>query len=178
WRRLALTTASALSAVGRTPLTRAELMDFPPVTINPVGSGRVAYIPCNVFSFFSQTRNPMVRVFLGGVVRALKPAFAINVQAPPTVDVLQRMKDNSVLVHLANRQEGVLSAMNPLGNPSPVGPVLVSAIVPAKPSEVRVLFQEGESQYSIKDNPDGKGFIVTVAVPQVDINCTVVISFS
>ena len=119
----------------------------------------------------------MLRVFIGGIVRAMKPLFKINVQAPPTVDVIQRMKENSVLVHLANRQEGIMSAANPLGNPSPVGPVMVYIVAPQRPSKVQVLFQEGQSSYTVTDPPEGQGSIIKVAVPQVDIHCTVVVSF-
>ncbi len=174
WRKLELTTAQAFSSLGKTPLTRAELCDFPPVTINQVGKGRVAYVPFDVFAAFNRLRYPMIRVFIGAVVRALHPPFAVKVQAPPTVDVVTRQKDNMVLVHLLNRLEGTLSAANPLGNPPPAEPVVVTAMMPQKPSEVHVLYQEGSSQYSVVENPDNLGYTVKVIVPQVDIHAVVV----
>jgi len=173
WRKLEPVTAQAAGSLGRTPLTRAEMLNFPPVTINQVGQGRVAYIPFDVFAAFSRTRYPMVRVFIGAVVRALRPPFPISVQGTPMLDVVTRVQENMVLVHLANRTEGILSAANPLGNPPPVGPVIVTALTPRKPRGVHVLFQEGSSQYTELENADG-GYTVKVAVPQVDIHATVV----
>mgnify|MGYP003734297925 FL=1 len=177
WRKLAPTTAEGLSAVGRTPLTNAEMTDFPPVVINKVGKGKVAYIPCDLFKAFELTRYQMIRVFIGAVVRALKPPIAINVVAPPKVDVTQRLKDNKVLVHLLNRQEGYISPANPDGNPTPAGPVVISAIMPNKPSAVQVLFVEGTTSYTVNDTEDGTGTVVRLVVPEVPVHCTAVLTF-
>lgn len=174
WRKLAPTTARAFSSLGRTPLTRAELLDFPPVIINQYGAGQVAYIPCDLFSYFDRTRYPMVRVFVGAVIRALQPPVAIRVQAPPMVDVIQRVQGGAILIHLCNRTEGVMSAGNPLGMPPPAGPIVINAVLPSKPSEVRVLYQEGQGQYSMTENEQGKT-VVRMIVPPVEIHATVVL---
>jgi hypothetical protein len=176
WRSLQPTTAAAFSSVGRTPLVNAELMPFPPVTVNQVGSGKVAYVPFELFHFYSRTRYPLVRVFVGAVVRALNAVFPITVQAPPSVDVVQRHKGNAVLIHLLNRNEGMLSSANPQGEPPPAGPIVVTAELPTKPSEVKVLYEQGKAQWTITDNTDTKGVTVKVIIPQISIHATVVIT--
>ncbi|MHB1356281.1 MAG: hypothetical protein ACYCZF_09930, partial [Anaerolineae bacterium] len=176
WRSLLPTGAEAFSSIGRTPLVGAELMPFPPVTVNTVGKGKVAYVPFELFHYFSRTRYPMVRVFIGAVVRALNPAFPITVQAPPTVDVVQRFKGNSILIHLINRNEGLLSSANPQGEPAPSGPIVVTVLLPDKPSEVQVLYEQGNGQWTVADNATTKGAIVKVLVPQVSIHATVVLT--
>lgn len=176
WRSLQPTSAEAFSSIGRTPLVNAELLSFPPVTVNKVGSGKVAYVPFDLFHFYSRTRYPLVRVFVGAVVRALNAVFPITVQAPPSVDVVQRHKGNAVLIHLLNRNEGMLSSANPQGEPPPAGPIVVTAELPVKPSEVRILFEQGKSQWTVTDNPVTKGVTIKVFIPQISIHATVVMT--
>jgi hypothetical protein len=176
WRSLLPTTAEAFSSVGRTPLVGAEMMAFPPVIVNQVGNGKVAYVPFDLFHYFSRTRYPMVRVFVGAVVRALSPVFPITVQAPPSVDVVQRFKGDAILVHLINRNEGLLSSNNPQGVPPASGPIIVTALLHDKPSDVKVMFEEGNAQWTVTESAGSKAAMVKVYIPQVSIHATVVIS--
>jgi hypothetical protein len=176
WRSLVPTTAAAFSSVGRTPLANAELMPFPPVVLNKVGDGVVAYMPFDLFHFFSRTRYPMVRVLIEAIVRALDSDFPITVQAPPMVDVVLRRQGATILVHLTNRNEGLLSAANPHGEPPPAGPIIVTLHLPSSPSDIRVMFEQGKNETTVTDNAVNKGVTVKVLIPQVTIHKTVAIS--
>ena len=90
WRLVETGKAESLATLGTTPLRDEQLLPNPAATLNRVGRGAVAYIPCNVFREFTASRYPPLRVFLHDVLRALAGPMEIEVGAPTCVDVVLR----------------------------------------------------------------------------------------
>ncbi len=103
WRLIDLGGAKSLGLLGTTPLRDERLLPHPAATLNRVGRGAVGYVPCNVFRYFAASRYPLLRVFLGDVMRALAGRMEIEVEAPTYVDVVLRRQGSRRIVHLVNR---------------------------------------------------------------------------
>ena len=63
WRLAESAKARVLATIGATPLRDEQLLPHPAATLNRVGKGAVAYIPCNVFRDFHTSRY-LILLFL------------------------------------------------------------------------------------------------------------------
>ena len=149
WRLVKARGAKAIGRLGKTALLDDRLIPHPAATINKVGKGMVAYLPFDAFRFFDRCRYPMLRVFVGDVVRALKPGFSVRVSAPTCVDVILRKKGNRTLVHLINRASGIPNRPNDgtIDEIPRVGPVKVEVDVSKKPRQVALAFENGPMRW-------------------------------
>jgi hypothetical protein len=79
WRLIEAATAKPLGTIGLTPLRGKQLLPHPAASLNRVGKGAIAYIPCNVFRDFQISRYPLTRVFIQDVMCALAGRLEIEV---------------------------------------------------------------------------------------------------
>ena len=172
WRLLEPATAQGIGTLGRTSLLDEQLLPYPAATLNRVGRGRVAYMPCDLFSFLRTNRYPLARCFVGEIVNALRPRLAISVKAPLCVDVILRHKAGQKLVHLVSRSSGTPGS--PMVEEIPaVGPVQVEMELMAEPRRVRLAFEKGELSWEYR--PGKRAGKLVAVVPQVRIHCVVVV---
>jgi hypothetical protein len=175
WRLVDPGGAKSLSLLGTTPLRDERLLPHSAATLNSVGRGAVAYVPCNVFRYFAASRYPLLRVFLGDVMRALAGRMEIEVEGPTYVDVVLRRQGTKRIVHLVNRSSGLPSLPNSgvIDEIPPVGPVTVRVNLPKKPKKVFLAFEDAAIQWAYADGE--KGGQLTVTVPAVRIHAGVVV---
>lgn len=172
WRLLEPTTARGLGVIGETQLTNEQLLPHAAATLQRVGKGAVAYIPCGVFRDFTRSRYPMTRTFIHDVMRALAgKSLHINVQAPVCVDVVLRRKGNKSLVHLINRSSGIPNLPNNgvIDDIPPTGPVTITMKLPEPPKKVSLAFEKTPLQWKYADGR------LTVEVAAVHIHAAVVV---
>jgi len=127
WRNVIPTTAKGYSPL-TTTLFEEDKTPYFAYTVNRVGKGKVAYIPCDITAYYYKTRYPLVRQFFAEVVDTVKPKFEIAVNAPACVEVIFRQKDGKKYIHLINRASGMPEFENIRGTdqiPS-VGPVNIA----------------------------------------------------
>jgi hypothetical protein len=146
WRLGTVTTAKAVSSLGRGCLLEDCLLPHPSAVINQVGQGQVAYVPADVFRDFFHNRYPLTRCFIGALADRLLPNPDIRVQAPACVDVTLRRRADTHLVHLVNRASGVPNSPNngAIDAIPAVGPVTVRMRLKAKPRQVSWALENGE----------------------------------
>lgn len=79
--------------------TRAE--GRPAATAGPYGQGEIILVPGPLGANYAATHAAPLRAFLGSLIA---PRFhpKVEVQAPPTVEVVLRRKGDQILVHLLN----------------------------------------------------------------------------
>jgi hypothetical protein len=175
WLLAETTTAKSLAPLGLTPLSGEQLLPHPAATLNRVGKGRVAWIPGSIFRDFARSRYPLVRAFIGSVVRALAGRLDIEVRAPACIDVILRRKGERRIVHLVNRSSGLPNLPNSgvIDEIPPVGPVLILMGCARKPRKVRMAFEEGrlKSAYT----PGANGGRLRLVIPSVRIHAAVVV---
>jgi hypothetical protein len=145
WRLVETTDAEGLGQLGTTLFPDEQLLPNPAATLNRVGRGAVAYIPCDVFRYFTGNRYPPVRVFIHDVLRALAGRMEIEVAAPTCVDVVLRRQGAKRIVHLINRSSGIPNLPNSVAiDEIPrVGPVTLTMDLPRQPRSVYLAFEEG-----------------------------------
>ncbi len=175
WRLMDLGGAKSLGLLGTTPLRDERLLPNPAATLNRVGRGAVAYVPCNIFRYFAASRYPLVRAFLGDVMRALAGRLEIEVEAPTYVDAVFRRQGTKRMVHLVNRSSGLPSLPNSgvIDEIPPVGPVTVRMSLPKKPEKVFLAFEDVPVKWAYTNGE--KGGQLTVTVPAVHIHAAVVV---
>jgi hypothetical protein len=146
WRLVKPRAAKPFGTLGRTPLLDERLLSSPAATINKVGKGAVAYVPFDVFRFFSGAHYPMVRRFVGELTRALAGRLDVQVEAPTCVDVVLRRKAGKTIVHLINRASGIANRPNDgaVDEIPTVGPVTVELRLPKRPASVERAFEDGD----------------------------------
>ena len=188
WQLLNPSTARELGRLGTTPLLDARLQPHPAATLNRVGQGAVAYIPCDIFRFFRRHRHPLACAFIGEVVGALAGRLAIRVSGPAGVDVVLRRQGKKSLVHLINTTGGApnrphdgiegIPAIAPIeaeiyDEVLPVGPIKVKIQVKKKPKRVGLAFEKGTLKWKYRAGQ--KGGQVTARIEQVHIHAALVI---
>ena len=171
WRLVEPTTGRAIAPLYRTPLLEEGPLEYPAAVVNAVGKGRVAYVPCDFFRFYIQEKAPLLRAFLNGVVAALGPDFAIQVDAPIAVDAVLRRKGGSSVIHLINRGQGQPGGWNSAGVEAvpPVGPVTVTMRLDRAPAKVYLAFEDAALEWTYE------GGALTVSVPSVRMHSAVVV---
>ena len=175
WRLIETTSARSLGPIGTTPLRDDHLLPHPAATLNRVGRGAVAYVPCNVFRDFTASRYPLARVFIHDVLRALAGPMEIEVNAPACVDVVLRRQGARAIVHLINRSSGIPSLPNSgvIDEIQPAGPVTITMSLPGKPKNVHLAFEDAAVKWACKDGP--KGGQLSVDVAAVHIHAAVIV---
>jgi hypothetical protein len=175
WRLVEPATAKSLATIGVTPLRDEQLLPHPAATLNRVGKGAVAYIPCNVFRDFNRSRYPLTRVFVHAVMRALAGRLEIGVKAPSCVDVVLRRKGDKKIVHLINRSSGIPNLPNSgvIDEIPSVGPATITLKLSGKPRNVRLAFEKAAIKW--KYVAGRKGGILRVDVPLVHIHAAMVV---
>ncbi len=171
WRLLGAGSAKSLAPVGRTLLRDEELLPHPAATLNRVGKGSVAYIPCDVFREFTRSRYPLTREFVRDVMRALYGKPDIKVDAHACVDVVLRRKGAMDIVHLINRNPGLPTPPSSGGVEEipPVGPITISMKMDRKPRKVELAFEKGKLTWKY-----GAGWL-KVEIPSVHIHAAAVV---
>ena len=175
WRLAESAKARVLATIGATPLRDEQLLPHPAATLNRVGKGAVAYIPCNVFRDFHTSRYPFTRAFVHGVMRALTGRLEIEAKAPACIDVLLRRKGKKKIIHLINRSSGIPNLPNSgvIDEIPSVGPVAITLRDCGKPRKVRLAFEEAAIRW--KYVPGRQGGVLKVDVPDVHIHAAVVV---
>ncbi len=175
WRRVETTTARGHGQIGLTPLADERLLPHPAFTVNRVGRGAVAYVPCSVFRDFGHNRYPLTRQFIGGVVKALAPRLDVSVEAPACIDVALRRKGKRRIVHLINRSSGIPNQPNngAIDQIPNVGPVRVRMRLPRAPRGVRLAYESGKPEWSFTPRRDGG--VLDVRLASVRIHAALVI---
>jgi len=175
WRLVETATAKSLGAIGVTPLRGEQLLPHPAATLNRVGKGAVAYIPCSVFRDFNRSRYPLTRIFVNAVMRALAGRLEIEQKAPSCVDVVLRRKGGKKIVHLINRSSGIPNLPNSgvIDEIPSVGPATITLKLSGKPRKVRLAFEKAAIRW--KYVAGRKGGLLSVYVPTVHIHAAVVV---
>lgn len=171
WRFVEPTTAQPHSTLGTSPLLDERLLPYPAATINAVGSGRVAYIPFNIFEFFAHAHYPMAREFIGEIAQKLAGRLPIRVNAPRAVDVVLRKKDGKTIVHFINRTSGVSNQPRDgaIDEIPFVGPITLQMDLESAPESVQLAFENGAfiSSYD--------GYTLTATLDRLHIHAAVVV---
>jgi len=175
WRLIDGTTARSLGRIGKTPLREDQLLPHPAATLNRVGRGAVAYIPCNLFRDFAASRYPLARVFIHDVLRALAGSMEIEVKAPSYIDVVLRRRGATRIVHLINRSSGLPSLPNSgvIDEIPPVGPITITVSLPRKPKNVSLAFEDAAVKWAYQGGEKGGQLKVDLAA--VHIHAAVVV---
>ena len=175
WRLAEIATAKSLATIGATPLLGEQILAHPAATLNKVGKGAVAYIPCDIFRDFNASRYPLTRIFVHGVMRALAGRLDIEVKAPACVDVVLRRKGGKQIIHLVNRSSGIPNLPNSgvIDEIPSVGPATITLKLPGKPRKVRLAFEKTTIRW--KYIAGHKGGTLRVDLPFVHIHAAVVV---
>jgi len=175
WRLVETAEAKGLGTLGTTVFRDEQLLPNPAATLHRVGSGAVAYIPCDIFREFAANRYPLVRTFIHDVLRALAGKMEIEVDAPTCVDVVLRRKDAKRMVHLINRASGIPNLPNSpvIDEIPPVGPVTMTMSLPRKPKNVSLAFEEATLRWGYASGQNAQQLKIEVAA--VHIHAAVVV---
>lgn len=129
------------------------------------GKGKVAAVYGPICINFLRTHHPYLRKFIGDTARELFTNPAVEVDAPPCVEVaLRTTKDGKLSVHLLNTsnmqesEDRITFDFIP-----PVGPIEVRLKVAEKPEKVEWVPDGGCIKWSWDDG------ILTAQIPKLDI---------
>ena len=164
WRLVETTTAQSLASLAESPLLDAQLLSNPAAIVNPVGRGRVAYVPFDIFREFDRTHYPLVREFIHEVIRSLGGPLDISVEAPVYVDVILRQRKNRKIIHLINQADGQK------GEIPKVGPIFISAKIPQPVGNISLKFEDATLDWKIT----GQGTL-EILINRLHIHSAVVI---
>jgi hypothetical protein len=167
WRQVEPTTAKGIKPVTTTLFDEDETPYFG-ATINQIGKGSVAYIPCDIMTYYYNSRYTPVRKFIADVIAALDPEFPVHIQAPVAIEPVLRSKNGKKYIHLINRASGIPVFENVRGSDEvpPVGPISIQMECSESPKTVRLHFESG----SVDWNYDKNAGRLTVRIPSVQIH--------
>ncbi|MCE5258753.1 MAG: hypothetical protein LLG44_06775 [Chloroflexi bacterium] len=129
WRHIAPTTSRMLAQLMTSPLVDDRVLPYAAAVVHGYGSGKVGYIPGDVFRMYDKERRPLLRAFISDLIAALNPPFTVRADAPASVDAVLRATEDELQVHLLNKAE------------QPSGPIKVT-IQCAEPSTVELMFED------------------------------------
>jgi hypothetical protein len=169
WREVKPTTAKGFAPL-TTTLFDEDKTDYFAATINRVGNGAVAYIPCDVMTYYYNCRYSTLRSFAAEVVAKLAPDFSYEIQAPAAVETVLRRKGDARYVHMLNRASGMPVFENIMGaqQPPASGPVSIKIRLDKRPESVRLLFESGNMQWEYTN--EGESGILSALIPSVYIH--------
>ncbi len=148
-----------------------DVTDQAVVTKRGVGKGAIVGIHGPIFRDYVLGHYPLLREFIGVLVKNLGIPWEVTVDAPPHLEQIVRVKNGKLLVNLINRGAGetfspsrsVLEELPPIEN------VTVHIRRARRPKFVRVVPNDSNIMWSY-----AKGS-VTVKVPRVAIHQVVVV---
>ena len=175
WRLVDVGKAESLGKLGTSLFPGEQLLPNPSATLNRLGRGAVAYVPCDIFREFASNRYQPVRVFIHEVLQALAGEMEIEVHAPTCVDVVLRRTGVKRMVHLINRSSGIpnLPTSVVIDEIPPVGPVAIRMSLARKPKGVRLAFEDRAVNWDYASGQDGGQ--LKIDVPAVQIHAAIVI---
>jgi hypothetical protein len=167
WRDVLPTTARGIAPVTTTLFDEDEAPYFG-ATINQIGKGAVAYIPCDIMTYYYNSRYTPVRTFIADVIAALDPEFPVHIQAPAAIEPVLRSKNGKQYIHLINRASGIPVFENVRGSDGvpPVGPISIQMECSEAPKSVQLRFESGAADW----NYDKNAGRLTVRIPSVQIH--------
>lgn len=174
WRMVDCTTATALGKLATTPLLDERLTKHPYAVLNRVGRGLVLYVPANLFRDFNHNRYPLIRAFVGDLMKHLDKGIGIRVtKAPVSIDFTPRRRGDDIILHFINRASGIPNQTNngAVDEIPKVGPITMKVKLPRKPRSVKLMLEKG----SIKSKWLSKGGVLEFTVDLVRIHAAVVI---
>ena len=141
----------------------------PAAVLNRIGRGRLLYFPGGLFAEFFRNRYPLIRAYVGGLIRALAGRFPIEVNAPICVDVGLRRRGDDTIIHLVNRASGIPNQPNngAIDQIPPVGPISVTVSLAHPPREVERLLEAGAIDWSYSRGA------ARVTIPSVHIHTAI-----
>jgi hypothetical protein len=171
WRLIKPTTAITVGRLLKTERLDAYLTEYAAATINTVGKGRVAYIPCALFEFFYDSRYPLIREFVEDVAATLVGRLPIRKSGPRSAEMILRQKDSKTIVHLINLNTGLPnSASQGAVDEIPlIGPVVVEIDRDTPPAAVGLWFEDGPLRW------DYSAGTVRVTLEKLHIHAAIVI---
>jgi len=177
WREVTPTTARGIAAV-TTTFFEEDATAYFGATINQVGEGAVAYIPCDIMTYYNNSRYTPVRQFIEDVIEALNPAFPVDVQAPVAIESILRTKCGNTYVHLINRASGLPIYENVRGSDDvpAVGPVSIRMELSERPASVKLLFESATIVWDYTEGVDGAPGVLSVLVPSVQMHAALEIT--
>jgi hypothetical protein len=168
WQKVRLTTAESIGERYPTYDTRQDAE--PAASVNAYGGGRIAAIYGPLGSVYHQSHYPVVREFLGNVMRHLFPQPMVELQGPPCVDVALRRNRDTLLIHLTNLA-GMQTAPRyaVIDHIPSVGPLELTVRLDAPPQKVSAVPADVALESRWEDG------ILHVTLPSLAIHAVVVI---
>ena len=169
WRELELVDAKLLESRYSGYDTRSG--GKPAAVARKIGKGEIVLVPGPVGSVYAQTHTSAVRDF---VKRLVAPRFLalVQVEAPPSVEVVLRRKHGSLMVHLLNSAGMQVAGDYATTDFVPeVGPVTLG--LGWAPSKVQ-LAPGGQDLTPVHNQLKGKGFW-EIRVPKLHIHSVVMV---
>ncbi|MAS37375.1 MAG: hypothetical protein CL610_25465 [Anaerolineaceae bacterium] len=150
WRMLKPTSAISNGRVLKTARLDTHLTEYAAATINQYGEGTVAYIPCDVFGFFYDTRYPLISEFIGELAQQITGKLPIRYSGPTGVDMVLRQKDDRTLVHLINLTSGLPNSPSAgaIDEIPQIGPITVEIDRATPPTSVGLAFEDGAFKWT------------------------------
>lgn len=156
WRHVVPTTGRMLSQLLASPLVDDRVLPYAAAVVHSYGAGKVGYIPANFFQVYDKERRPLLRSFVGEIIAALAPLFTVRAQAPASVEIVVRTREDELQVHLLNKAE------------QPSGPITLT-IQCSEPETVELLFEDAVLDWDWHHNQ------LTATVAGVALHSTLVI---
>ncbi len=172
WRMLQPTTAHPHGTLGTSSLLDDRLLAYPAATINQVGQGRVAYVPCDLFTFYFELRYPEVRRYFAELTQALAGDLSIRLHGPRAVEMILRTKADATLVHLINQSSGIPNhpRSGAIDEIPLVGPITLEFDRDSAPTQVTLAFEDHGLEWHYADG------LLTIRVERLHIHAAVVVT--
>ncbi len=141
--------------------------------INKVGEGYVAYIPCDIMTYYYNSRYAVVRDFISEVLMEMRPPVVVDMHAPVAVEPVLRQKDGVKYLHLINRDSGppVFEQTRMVEEVPRVGPSTVEWPLADHPESVDLLLDGAPIEWEFTESADGQGRgLLRVQIPTVRIH--------
>ena len=172
WRAVQPTTARGIMPV-TTTLFEEDSTDLYGATINKVGEGYVAYIPCDIMTYYYNSRYSVVRDFISEVLMEMRPPLVVDVSAPVAVETVLRQKDGVKYLHFINRASGlpVFEQTRMVEEVPRVGPITVEWPLPTAPAAVELLLDDANIEWEfVESNDPQEHGLLRVQIPTVHIH--------
>jgi hypothetical protein len=140
-------------------------------TVARVGKGRIAAIYGPLGQAHYRAHHPVIRGFLGDVMRRVFAQPLVTVDGPPCIDVALRRKGGTLLIHLLN-VAGMQESPRHTGVDfiPPVGPLALSVRMPQKPRRVSLAPPEGTLDASWEEG------VLRVGIPSLALHTVVAVT--
>lgn len=147
----------------------------PAATLNGVGEGAVAWLPCDAFAFFERSRYALLREFLSNALDALGGRREVTIKAPLAIEPIFRRRGTTRIIHLINRSSGVGTGPNDyaIEQIPPAGPVELSLHLKMRPLSVVAAWEAGNLSWDWI--PSSEGGIAVIQLDRVRIHEAIVV---